>query len=172
MDIDRLVARFAALPGAEVGHGPRHPTHPDPALEDRVAKLFAEVPALTRDQGFVDFMWRYAGASYSDPTRTWVFEIFGFSDVASSYDEFEEALVEDDGSFMFAQAMEENPDDFLDLYTVAFAFNVDPEREWAVYRADRQRDREDKPFVRYLGSFAELLAEVIAKGGRYPRPSG
>ncbi len=73
---------------------------------------------------------------------------------------------------MFAQAMEENPDDFLDLYTVAFAFNVDPEREWAVYRADRQRDREDKPFVRYLGSFAELLAEVIAKGGRYPRPSG
>ena len=69
MDTDQLMARFATLPGARVGSGPRHPAHPDPSLTERVARFLEEIPALARDQGYVDFMWRYAGASRSDATR-------------------------------------------------------------------------------------------------------
>lgn len=169
IDIDSFMIRFAALPDARVGAGPRHPTNPDPALEERVARLFAEVPALTRDQGFVDFMWRYAGASRGNPNGSDVFEIFGFSAAASTYDEFEEPLIGDDGSFMFAEAIHEKPGEPLDVYTVGFAFNVDPGRQWAVYRAVQEKGAVNRPFTRHLGSFAEFLAEAVAAGGRHPQ---
>lgn len=169
-DIDALMAHFAALPGARVGAGPRHPKDPDPALQARVAQLFDEVPSLTRDQGYVDFMWRYAGASRSDAAQVHVFEIFGFSPVATTLDEFEEALVDDKGYFYLAEATHhERQTERLDSYTVGFLFNVDPQREWAVYRNTQGMFAEEQPVTPYRASFVEFLAEVVANGGRFPR---
>jgi hypothetical protein len=168
MDIDQLMARFAALPGARVGAGPRHPTQPDPVLTERVTQFFDEIPALARDQGYVDFMWRYAGASRSDAARRDFFEIFGFSDAAPSFDEFEEPMVDPDGSFMFAEAVVHERSGHLDTYSVGFAFNIDPGREWAVYSAVQERSVE-RPFAKRLSTFTEFLAEAIENGARYPR---
>jgi hypothetical protein len=169
MDIDQLMARFAVLPGARVGSGPRHPTHPDPALEERVAQFFDELPALSRDPGYVDFMWRYAGASRSDAARRDFFEIYGFSDAAPTFDEFEEPMVDDDGSFMFAEAVvHERRSGRLDTYSVGFAFNVDQTREWAVYSAVQEKSVE-RPFTKRLRSFTEFLAEAVEMGTHYPR---
>jgi hypothetical protein len=106
---------------------------------------------------------------WSNADRTEVFEIFGFSDAAPSFDEFEEALVDDDGSFMFAEAIREKPGDPLDMYTVGFAFNVNLEREWAVYRATQAMYGEEQPFTRDVGSFIEFLAEAVENGASYPR---
>jgi hypothetical protein len=169
-NIDALVARFAALPGARVGFGPRHPTNPDPALADKVARLFDEIPALTRDRDYVNFMWRYAGISRRNGDDTDFFDIFGFSSAAVNFDEFEEPLIEDDGSFMFAEAVvHEGFPQRLDTYTVGFAFNVDPDREWAVYRATQQTYGPEERFSRYLNSFLDFLADAVERGGRYPR---
>ena len=79
MNIDELVAAFAALPGATVGRGPRHPLTPEPALADRLSEYFGvEYPGPDRDLGYVEFMWKYAGLSRIDDNQDQVFEVLGF----------------------------------------------------------------------------------------------
>jgi hypothetical protein len=169
MTIDDIVARFAALPGALVGSGPRHPSEPDPSIEGRVAGFFTGYPALRRDQGYVDFIWRYAGASRTNPEGTDLFDVFGFSNVtADILDDFDESPVDEDGYLYFAQAVRHEG---RNTYTYGFAFNVDPDREWAVYRVAAMTDAARQPYLPYTDSFTSFLAEAVANGGRYPRPS-
>jgi hypothetical protein len=168
MDIDSLVARFASLPGARVGAGPRHPTRPDPSLEPKIAGFLAANPALERDEDYVKFLWKYAGLSWASEDQTHAFYVFGFSSVtADIVDGLDGPLIDADGFLAFADAVEHTD---TETYAYSFAFNVRPDHEWAVYRLASTTRTLDRPYVRYTDSFRSFLAEAVANDAAYERP--
>jgi hypothetical protein len=61
-NINNLVSQFLSLGHAEVGHGPSHPTHPNPALAPLISSFLEQYPLLRKDRGYVEFLDIYAGA--------------------------------------------------------------------------------------------------------------
>ena len=173
MDIDELVARFAALPGAAVGAGPRHPVDPDPTLAPRITGFLDAYPQLNRDAGYVEFLWKYAGLARRGDDDRQLFDVFGFSPVtADIVADFDADVVDEEGFLYFAEAIRHGgtPDRPATL-AHGFAFNLAPDREWAVYRVVSVDEDRVEPYAPYLDSFTSFLAEVAANGGVYEPPA-
>ena len=156
MDIDDLVAAFGALPDARVGTGPRHPLTPDPALAPRLTALFAALPALARDPGYQDFMWRYAGMSRVDPAQTRLFYVFGYGAHTADFD------ADLDGAVPDADAVEYLHCEIDDAHAL---------RAWLVHRAVEALQTLDPVAVRAAASVgvpvlgSAEIARWVANGG-------
>ena len=77
---DRLVhlmERLSGIEGAEVGLGPRHPSHPDPLLDSAIQDFFDRYPAMCRDTGYEYFIRVWSGAVVLAPERLVTFDIHG-----------------------------------------------------------------------------------------------
>jgi hypothetical protein len=175
MNIDELVAAFAALPGATVGRGPLHPLTPEPALADRLSEYFgAEYPGLDRDPSYAEFMWKYAGLSRIDDNQDQVFEVLGFGPGTTDIDtDLDEEMVDEDGVFVFAECIVkgdivEGP---VDAYTVVFGFDLTGERRAGVYRYTTTTQVPDSQWVWHAPDFQAFLSEAIANRGFWPRPT-
>jgi hypothetical protein len=172
MSIDGVVERLSLIPGARVGHGPRHPQSPDAALGMRVAAFFDTYPALRRDGSYVEFQEKYAGALIEDPEQAQIVDIFGFDDAGTDILDMEGPVVNDDGFLVFAQCIFHTVREgkLLDTYEYDFAFNVNDDQDLAVYQSRATLRTLDEPFTRYIGGFLPWLEELVARSGRYERP--
>lgn len=173
MDIDELVAVFSALPGAQVGVGPRHPVTPVPVLALRLTALFESFPGLGRDPDYSEFMWKYAGMSRSDPEQNQLFYIFGFGPATADLDQdLEGDPVDEQGFFIFAQSVvHADTAQRLDTYEYDFAFSLTEGRPLGVYRLAATMREQEPEFVRYADGFRAFLEEAVAAGGVWGRPA-
>jgi hypothetical protein len=173
MDIDELVAAFDALPGTQVGAGPRHPVTPDPALTPRLTAFFAEFPGLARDPGYVDFMWKYGGMSRSDPEQNRLFYVHGFGAATADFDEdLDGPVVDEQGFFVFAESVvHADTAERHDTYEYSFAFNLARDRPAGIYRFAATMSAQDRGFLRHADDFRSFLEETAANGGVWERPA-
>lgn len=51
----------------KVGRGFKHPSSPRLELQTQTTNFIAEYPFLQQDQGYIDFLEFYAGASFNYP---------------------------------------------------------------------------------------------------------
>lgn len=112
MNIQRLMQNFGKLNQAAIGQGAKHPTSPDPAKVGLVSEFLDKYPFLRRDQGYVDFLERYAGASVDYSDGSLIIHIFGFIEEVSLHlvndEPFTGPLIKD-GFFMFCSTVAKSP---------------------------------------------------------------
>jgi hypothetical protein len=114
--IDDLMIAFQQLEGAEVGHGPSHPTTPDHTLTDAVAHFLRTFPFLSRYPDYVRFLQHYAGATVErtlpeQNKRSTIF-LLGFAPEAwHIYEEMADTeLIDVNGFYIFAITLVEHSD--------------------------------------------------------------
>jgi hypothetical protein len=172
MEIDELMTRFGRLPRARVGRGPLHPTAPDPSIAPRIDEFFRTYPMAARDSGYVEFQERYAGASIEDPDEDQIDDIFGFTDASTDLIDMDGPIVDEDGFLVFAQCIFHVVSDgkLVDMYEYDFAFDTTGDRDKGVYRSYATLRTHGRPFDWHTEDFLTWLDELVASGGRYPRP--
>jgi hypothetical protein len=172
MEIDDLVTRFGRLPRARVGRGPLHPTDPDTSIAPRIDEFFRAYPAAARDDGYVEFQEKYAGASLEDPDEDQIDDIFGFTDASTDMMDMDGPIVDEDGFLVFAQCIFHVISDgkLVDMYEYDFAFDTSGDRDKGVYRSYAALHTRGSSYQRCAADFRSWLEELIAGGGRYPRP--
>jgi hypothetical protein len=172
--IDKLVAAFGGLPGAAVGHGPRHPTSPNPAVADDLTWFFDEqYPGLKADPGYVEFMWRYAGLSRKDEDYHHLFYLYGFGPAtADILHDLDEDLADEEGMFTIAECTVDGdiPERPLDSYSMDFGFDLTGSRRPGVYRLESTMQVPRTAWVWHTTDFTTFLSEAVARGGVWPRP--
>jgi hypothetical protein len=73
-----LMQRFAALEGARVGYGPKHPTDPDPTIAEQLEAFVGRHPFLRDNRAYLAFLECYGGASVIRRDETDFIDISGF----------------------------------------------------------------------------------------------
>jgi hypothetical protein len=172
MSIDDLIVRLSAVPGARVGHGPRHPSSADLSVGPRVREFFEKFPALTSDRAYVEFQQKYAGASINNEERQQIDDIFGFTDASTNIIEMEGPIVDDNGFVVFAQCIFHQVVDgkLLDMYEYDFAFNVSGKLDPGIYRNYATLRTEPTAFTSCVSDFHSWLEGLVARNGYYERP--
>jgi nucleoid-associated protein YejK len=173
MEIDDLVAELNLLPGSRIGHGPAHPSSPDRSLADPIHEFLDAYPALRRDEGYVEFQTRYAGASVENEEKTQIVDILGFSEASTGLLDMDGAVVDDEGFLVFAQCIYHTVADgkLVDMYEYDFAFNVSAGRTWGVYANHSTLRTQPTEFLRHADDFTSWLRELVTMGGRYQPPT-
>jgi hypothetical protein len=159
MNIHSLMHQFAQFDGAQVGHGPKHPTEPNLTLTEEIATFFNHYSFLQHDQGYVDFQEYYAGASViilSDNNLTVDIDIFGFLDVSTHMTKYEDPIVDEDGHLVFS---------YILFNKKQFSFSFNTNREWGVYRTVVWENL-DRQTSWYCATFLEWLERLIQYQGR------
>jgi hypothetical protein len=169
LDIETLMRSFLDLGYAEIGNGPKHPAAPNPDLAAPVQAFLARFPILRRDQGYVDFLEYYAGASILWPHNDLVVDIFGFTEVSSHLLETDGPIVDEHGYFWFCSEVIRLHPGFETRTTTAglqFAFDTTQQRRWGIYRGIDNEDSSRTEFAWYCESFLEWLNLLIENKGR------
>ena len=173
-DIHEVMRAFASLPFAKVGHGPRHPTRPEPALGPVIEQFLEHYPIIRRDQGYVAFLECYAGASIADEEADRFVDIFGFSSVSTDIQAIDGPLLDDEGFVTFCTAVfhpepalgAETSHDPLAIWELDFAFDLTGDRRPGVYRALSHPGRSE-PYSWFTATFPEWL-ELLIRGRGSP----
>ena len=166
--IDELIRRLGLLPGAIVGRGPCHPTSPDSTIKARLGEFYENFPSVRRDNGYVEFQEKYAGATVDDPRRGMYLDILGFSDASTDIMELEEPVVDPDGFVLFAECLYHGTiDDASDMYEHDLAFNV---RSQGVYCKTSTINTRSHGYRSHTDNFAAWLRNLTDCDGWYPRP--
>ncbi|MCP2321736.1 hypothetical protein HDA40_000243 [Hamadaea flava] len=173
MTIDELVAAFAALPGARVGAGPRHPVRPDATLTPRLTAFFALYPPLANDAGYAELLWKYGGLARSDESEDQLFDVFGFgADVVDLDQDLYGPGVDEQGFFIVAEAVvHADTADGPDTYEYDFALSVAGDREPGVYVFTSTLTARAPEWTRYADDFTAFLADAVERGTVWPRPA-
>lgn len=133
MSLGELMERFASLPGASVGHGPEHPIAPNRALGAEVSAFLVAHPLLLQDQGYVDFLQQYAGASIERHEDVGVF-ILGFDTASAVHLVAEDGAPADANGFLtFCMAVANVPT--TGTWGHSFAFDITGARRCGIYRS-------------------------------------
>ncbi|MEU7764327.1 hypothetical protein AB0B25_04295 [Nocardia sp. NPDC049190] len=186
MIIDSLVAAFSALPGTRVGAGPRHPVTPNLTLAPRVMAFFDSYPGLSRDSGYVEFLWKYAGLQRTDEKDNELFYIYGFGPDIVDFDpdvvdvrDLYGPDVDDKGFFHFADAVvHADTAHSLGTYQHGFGFSLSSDREPGVYvfqststaPAEKSLVTYAEQWIRQADDFTTFLTDAVERGGVWPRP--
>lgn len=181
MEIDHLMERFAAIPGAQVGHGPAHPEHPDPQPGDEMEEFLRTYPALRRDEGYVTFLRRYAGAAIDDEERYLLVDLLGFTDASTAMSEMEGPVVDDQGFLLFAQVVRHVIEDGMlrDSQEYDYAFDATGDREPGVYWLFSATSRPEsletatrtQGFLPAGEDFTGWLTRIVDTRGEIPPPA-
>lgn len=173
MEINEVIKHLEGIPGAMVGHGPRHPKDPDRSIEDQVEWFFDTYPTLRRDGGYVDFMEKYSGVLIKNLDETQIVDVLGFSDVSTGMLEMDGSVVDEDGFLLYAQCVYHTIVEgrLVNMYEYDFAFDISGERTPGVYRCSSTLRSQGEPYVWYSDGFCSWLAELARNGGRYERPA-
>ncbi|HWH00256.1 MAG TPA: hypothetical protein VNV66_13245 [Pilimelia sp.] len=181
MEIDELMARFAALPGARVGRGPDHPRMPEPAVGEAVDGFLRRFPEVARDHGYVAFLRRYAGAAIDNEERHEIVDILGFSNVSSDLIEMDGPVVDEHGFLIFAQVVRHLIEGgaLRDTQEYDYAFDTTGARAPGVYwlySSSRQPETFDEHaragFAPAGEAFTGWLSRIVGSGGFSPPPAG
>ena len=174
MTIHELLSQFSKLDGAVIGQGPKHPQSPDATISAAVTAYFTDFPVLKRDQGYVDFMEAYAGASLLREDPFIALDIFGFTSASSDlikiddhcYWQGESNIVDKDGFLAFATLDYTRVSSNEGIATV-FAFDITDHREWGIYKAEDITAPYDEVavFRKYCDTFAGWLEAVLVGKG-------
>jgi hypothetical protein len=174
MTIHEAVRKIATLPGAEVGHGFKHPDDPDPGYAEYYQTHLQEHPFLKGYPDFLEFLETYSGCVVDQLDTEQVGEflsatIFGLG--PWSMEELAPA-VDGQGFYCFSTvetgvrrqgkaAGSEPPD------TVAsFAFDATGQRPKGVYAQVHRLDETPPPLQVYCPTFSEWLRRFAEAGGR------
>ncbi len=151
-----LMEQFAALDGAAVSCGPRHPTDPDQSIAGDVRDFLRRHSFLKADPGYVKFLQVYGGACILRPDGNGL-DISGFHEGMGLMLEDDGPPVYNDGWFTFSVAA-----DIVEGRPVygQFDFRVEP---WAVYFRPAEGHLREPALC---GTFEEWLAEVVSVSGR------
>ncbi len=177
MTIVELMNEFALIPNAVVGHGPTHPTKPNPDLRGPIQDFLSRF--LTRDVDYVRFLEMYAGAGIysqgSDDLDNLFLCIFGFDDeVTEVLEDGETPIIDENGFFCFCESYErfrpKQPGQSSNegLAYFGFAFDTTGTRTPGVYACSTTTSRESFSAYNFdSGSFLEWLAKLVAQGGKF-----
>lgn len=171
--IDSAIARFAELPGASVGRGPRHPTEPDSSAASRIEEFLDTYPALLNDPEYVEFLEKYAGASVVNEAASQLVDVLGFTDASLDLEEdFDAAVVDEDGFLMVATAIYHLMDNGATTETLqhGFAYNVVDEGPFHLYQAYSSDARLGQEYTPAYSSFADWLEQLVAHEGWFDPP--
>ena len=163
--------RFAQLPNARVGQGPKLWPYPNPALQKEIDDFLNQYPFLRQDQGYVDFMEYYAGASIypSDDDEAvnddeLVIDLFGFNDgIALHIVKDEGQIVGKDGFLCFCST--ETWDEKVDpdfIIETEFLFDATQKRKPGIYLRSSVRPEAEW----FCETFLEWLELLIDKKGK------
>jgi hypothetical protein len=164
MTLEELIDRLRRFGDVELGHGPRHPAAPDPALAPEIDAFLDRYPVLRRDPGYVAFLERYSGLYLSRDEDALALSIFGFdTDVALHIVEGEgDLLIADFLPFAHAvvplRAGSFNPHD----PGVAYAFDIGGSLPAGVYR-----NVKDHEFELCAPSFLDWLEQLDRLEGNW-----
>lgn len=165
--LDEAMTRFARIPGARVGHGPRHPVEPDPGLAQRLHDFLGAYPSLAADSGYIEFLEKYAGAAIQNEGATQLVDLLGFSDVAPDIVDLDGPVVDDEGFLVVAQAIYHLDQDgrAVDTLQHDIAFDASGRREHGIYHSFASGEQLEPRFTRQHDDFTSWLEDLIAVDG-------
>jgi hypothetical protein len=164
MTLYETMARFSEIGYVTIGRGPKHPFLPNPLLAEQITSLLNEYPFLVQDQGYIDFVECYAGASMNHPAEALMVDIYGFTHASSHLIELPGSIVDDNGFLMFAGIYwRQDINDPRSLVELDFAFDATGSRVQGVYG---YRVGGDNGYQWYCKSFLEWFDLLIVKKGR------
>jgi hypothetical protein len=169
MNLDELMTAFAALPAAAVGQGPAGPSS---AAE--LEEFLTTHSALTRDEGYVEFLRRFGGALIDDQPRALIVDVLGFSDASTSMMDMDGPIVDDDGFVVFAQVIQHVIEDGMlaDTREHDFAFDATGRRDPVVYTLYGDRTNPARHGFRPSDpDFLTWLSRVVDARGMLPAPA-
>lgn len=152
-----------------MGCGPRHPITPDLTLVDEIASFLATQTYLFQDQGYVDFLECYAGASIARPDGTWLVDMPGFTESISTHlIRGEGRIVDENGYYWFCSSIVVDSAEHRDR-GLSFAFDATGTRTWGIYRSMDAEYRDfqqgNVPVDWYCDTFLEWLDAFIDREG-------
>jgi hypothetical protein len=160
-DIDNLMARFAALPGAELGAGPE-----DEEASARMEGFLATVPGLVADDDYMHFLRTWSGAYVQDEQADHIIDLFGFSGVSSDMSEMLEPVQPGQERVVVAQCIYHHTDRQGQprVAEYSFALATDP-ADLTVYAHLVTAERLSSPWRRWAAGFGAWLAGLVDRGG-------
>lgn len=165
--LDEVIAQFERVPGARVGHGPRHLLEPNPESAPRLREFLDAYPALVADAGYVEFLEKYAGASIQNAALTQLIDLPGFSDASPDILEMDGPMVDDDGFLVVAQAVYHVDEDgrAVDTLQHDIAFDTTGRREPGLYHSFTSGEMLVPRFERQHHDFTSWLEALVKVGG-------
>lgn len=174
MGLDDLIDRLGDIPGARVGHGPRHPKKPDLTLAERIRAFTEAYPRLLQtDPAYVEFLEKYSGAMIEEPESPRIVDILGFSEASTDIEEMEGEIVDENGFLLFCQCVFHTIEGgrLTDTYEYDFAFDISGDRRQGVYLKVSTLSTQDRPYEWHSDGFLAWLYELTKLQGRYERPA-
>ena len=156
-ELHTLMERFAALDGAKVGRGPKHPTAPDPAFAGQLEDFLRRHPFVRRNRSYLGFLECYGGASIVRRGGADFLDVSGFQGFGLD--------LEDDappaysrGWFTFSVFAEGDAPTAGSAVSGQFDFKVE---SWAVYLLKAGGSRREL----VCPDFLTWLEELVRHGG-------
>ena len=177
VDLHSLMKRLAVSEHALLGTGPRHPVAPNPEIADEVERFLAQYPFLRQDQGYVDFLECYAGASFDCPDASLIVFIYGFLDQVTRHftkdEPFVGSAVDEERGFLVFAEMVFRPGKYrgvVDNVSYGYAFDMTETRRWGVYHDISSKDYTSSKYEWHCESFLQLLEELVGRVERTLKP--
>lgn len=163
MDIHSLMNDFSKFDGAKIGFGPLHPLHPQKALAGNIKHFLDTYPFLEQDEGYIQFLQLYAGASIFKKDSIWMVDILGFTDntICSPIAAMEGDIIDEYGFLMYSYiVIETRP---IGSRQLSFAFDSTIQHPQGIYRVFADAPNA---WHWYCPSFLIWLERLIACEGR------
>jgi hypothetical protein len=163
--IYQMIKKLHELGIVETGRGPKHPTLPNTELVEEIAEFLETYSFLKTDQGYVNFLERYAGLLLYRDSDFLSLGIYGFdNDVSLHLVNGEGELIDEAGILTFADLtlpLQEGDQSSENLTAIGFGFDSTQQRHWGVYRCI-----DGQPYHWYCRSFLEWLEKFYNNQGR------
>jgi hypothetical protein len=138
-------------------------------LQKEIDEFLQKNQILRNDQGYVDFLETYSAASVDWPNEMLIIQIYGFSpEITIEVAHPDEALVDKDGFFRFAEIILKTGDTKKDFVGLSYAYDTTGKRPYGVYQSTLPygADFRTIPYKSYGNSFLAWLKDVIEKKGK------
>lgn len=165
--VEEAMSEFSRIDGSTVGHGPRHPSEPDPRPGVRIVRFLDEYPALRHDKSYVEFLEKYAGASIENEDFSQIVDILGFTEASTDIEEMDGPIVDRNGFLMIAEAIYHLRENGRNVGTLehAFAYDVTDQRPSGIYHSLVSEQNPLPEFRVAFSSFDAWLEDLVAREG-------
>ena len=139
-----------------------------------IEEFLATYPFLRGDQGYINYLETYAGASVIDAGEEdrVMLDIAGFTQVSTNLAtwDFEVPVVDEEGYYSFASGVYTLSDRGMhyDGISIGGCFDSTGTRKWGVYRSVQGSTPEEFTRYWYCDTFEEWLWAILEYKGRLP----